>query len=391
MNGLQTARILANKGIPVIGIAKDPKHYCCRTRVCDRILIADHGDENLIEALEKLGAQLTQKAVLYPCLDPNVFLVSKHRQRLENWYHIVLPAHKIVEKLMNKVSFYKYAQEKGLPISVTRFLDHREDAEIAAKELNYPCVLKPPVRSKKWGEHSWLKAYKVSTPKEFLEVYDRVSAWADSLIVQEWVVGPEDNLYSCNCYFNGKSEPIVTFVAKKLRQWPPITGESSLGEECRNDIVLNETVQLFQKTGYRGLGYVEFKKDERSGKYFIIEPNIGRPTGRSAIAEAGGVEILYTMYCDAVGYPMPKNIIQQYQGVKWMGIRRDLQSALYHWRQGNLTIRDWWKTVKGKKTYALFSWTDPGPFIADLYRAIKLFLKPEERGKRNYDQLISKN
>jgi len=311
-------RLLALQKIPNITAAA--QEYA---KVCERILVADHGDENLIEALEKLGAQLTQKAVLYPCLDPNVFLVSKHRQRLENCYHIVLPAHKIVEKLM--------------------------------------------------------------------EVYDRVSAWADSLIAQEWVVGPEDNLYSCNCYFNGKSEPIATFVAKKLRQWPPITGESSLGEECRNDIVLNETVQLFQKTGYRGLGYVEFKKDERSGKYFIIEPNIGRPTGRSAIAEAGGVEILYTMYCDAVGYPMPKNIIQQYQGVKWMGIRRDLQSALYHWRQGDLTIRDWWKSVKGKKTYALFSWTDPGPFFADLSRSIKLFLKPEERGKRNYDHIISEN
>ena len=40
------------------------------------------------------------------------------------------------------------------------------------------------------------------------------------------------------------------------------------------------------------LGYVEAKRDVRTGRHYLIEPNIGRPTGRSAIAEAGGVELL---------------------------------------------------------------------------------------------------
>ena len=70
--------------------------------------------------------------------------------------------------------------------------------------------------------------------------------------------------------------------------------------QSRDDVVLRETVRLFKSVNYRGLGYVELKRDERSGEYYIMEPNIGRPTGRSAIAEAGGVELLYTMYCDAL-------------------------------------------------------------------------------------------
>jgi D-aspartate ligase len=176
----------------------------------------------------------------------------------------------------------------------------------------------------------------------------------------------------------------VTFVARKLRQWPPVTGESSLGEECRNDVVLRETVRLFQSVGLRGLGYVEIKQDERSGEYFVLEPNIGRPTGRSAIAEAGGVELLYTMYCDTLGLPLPDNLQQRYDGVKWISLRRDLQSALYHWQEGDLTLKEWWRSVRGRKTYALFSWTDPGPFFGDLYRAVRLYLQPEERRKRDY-------
>jgi len=132
---------------------------------------------------------------------------------------------------------------------------------------------------------------------------------------------------------------------------------------------------------------VEIKRDARSGDYFIIEPNIGRPTGRSSIAEAGGVELLYTAYCDIVGLPLPERREQTYHGVKWISLRRDLQSAVYHWRSGNLTLREWRESVRGRKAYALFSWEDPGPSIGDLQRSVRLYLSPEERKKHDFRNL----
>jgi len=122
------------------------------------------------------------------------------------------------------------------------------------------------------------------------------------------------------------------------------------------------------------LGYVEMKQDRRTGKHYIIEPNIGRPTGRSAIAEAGGVDLVYSNYCDALGWPLPENRQQKYTGVKWIYLRRDIQSALYYWRRGELTLREWWRSWRGKKAYAVFSWGDLGPFKADMLRALKLAL-----------------
>jgi len=64
------------------------------------------------------------------------------------------------------------------------------------------------------------------------------------------------------------------------------------------------------------------------GNRYMIEANLGRPAGRSAIAEAGGVELLFTMYCDVVGLPLPENRVQRYQGAKWIDLRHDLQSVL---------------------------------------------------------------
>ena len=388
LNGIQSVRILARHHIPIIAIAKDPTHHGCRTRLCERILFTNTANEELIQTLVALGPTLPQKAVLVPCADMNVMMVSRHRQELDPWYHIVLPAAEVIETLMNKLNFYTYAQQNGFPIPPTRFINSAEDAERAAAELNFPCVLKPPMSAiPEWEQNSKLKAYRLDGPADLLEFYERSKVWAKDLIVQEWVEGPDSNLYSCNCYFNAQFEPLVTFVSRKLRQWPPVTGESSLGEECRNDTVLHETLRMFRHAHLRGLGYVEIKRSARTGSYFIIEPNIGRPTGRSPIAEAGGVELLYTMYCDTVGLPLPANLEQKYQGVKWLDLRRDTQSALYHIQEGDLTLKGWWQSLRGKKAHALFAWNDPGPFFGDLVRAARLYMIPEERSRRDYRNL----
>jgi D-aspartate ligase len=370
ITGLQTARILAHHGVPIIALARNLDHYCCRTKVCKEIIHADTASEEFICTLESLGPKLGQKAVLFPCTDMSVLTLSRHRHRLAAWYHVVLPEPEVVEMLMDKVSFYTYAAEAGLPIPRTFFLKNRTDAEKAVKELAFPCIMKPPMKTPAWEKNTKAKVYKVTNQEEALVLYDQCSSWADMLMIQEWVEGNDANLYSCNCYFNAASEPLVTFIARKIRQWPPETGTSCLGEECRNDFVLEESIKLFRGVSYRGLGYVEMKSDQRTGKHYIIEPNIGRPTGRSAIAEAGGVELLYTKYCDTLGLPLPKNLVQTYQGVKWIYIRRDIQSALYYWKRGKLTLREWLQSVSGRKRYAVFSWTDPAPFFYDVWGVI---------------------
>lgn len=383
ITGLQTARILARRKIPVIGIARELKHYCCRTRVCKEIIAADTAGKPLIAALKQLGSRLSDRmckgseplghkpGVLVPCSDMAMLMISRHREELSPWFHILLPEADVVEMLTDKIRFVEFAQEKGLPIPKTFILRNRLDAEQAADQLTYPCVLKPPVKTPAWEQNARTKVFRVESAEELRSLYDRCCGWAAPLLVQEWVEGGESDLYSCNCYFSRSSEPLATFIARKIRQWPPATGTSCLGEECRNDIVLRDSLRLFQSVGYQGLGYVEMKQDRRTGKHFIIEPNIGRPTGRSAIAEAGGVELLYTMYCDAVGRPLPSKRQQHYRGAKWIYWRRDFQSAWYYWRRGELSLRQWWQSLRGRKVCAVLDWSDPGPFCGDLLKVVR--------------------
>lgn len=380
IQGLQSARILADRNVPVIAIAKSRDHYSCRTNVCKEILFANTSSQDVIDLLARMGPTFQSKPVLFLCQDKNVLIVSKHRHVLEPWYHLILPDPEVVEMMVDKASFYSFAQENNFPIPRTFILHCRADAEYAASQLSYPCILKPPSRPASWVKHTRLKAMIAKSSAELLAHYNHCCNWAEVLIVQELIHGQETDHYTCNCYFDRWSEPVVTFTSRKIRQWPPQTGQACSAEEVRNDIVEQETVRLFRSVNYCGLGYLEMKCDDRSGNYFIIEPNIGRPTGRAAMAEASGVELLYTMYCDAIGRPLPENRQQKYEGVKWIHSLRDFQAALYHWHRGNLTISEWRRSVRGKKVRAIWSWRDPKPFLTAVLNALPVMVSPRERG-----------
>lgn len=381
--GIQTARILAQRGVPVIGIAANRKHAFCRTNVCKRILIADTSKAECVEVLRELALELEQKAVLVPCDDHSVLLVSRNRTVLSD-YHVMLPPAEVVEMLIDKVEFYEFAVQHDLPIPPTFILRTRQDAKAASEKLDYPAVLKPPHRTEGWVQFTAAKAFRVSNPDELLRLYDNARQHVDTLIAQKWIAGTDENLFSCNCYYASNGNPLVSFTARKIRQWPPEIGISSLGVECRNDEVVRLTHLLFQSVPYRGLAYLEVKLDSLDGEHYIVEPNIGRPTGRSAISEAGGVELLYTMYRDALGLPLPENRQQQFRGVKWIFLRHDFQSAVYYWLQGELSFRAWLRSLRGPKTFAIFSWRDPLPFVFDCLHTLRRALSSEGRKSRDY-------
>jgi predicted ATP-grasp superfamily ATP-dependent carboligase len=88
------------------------------------------------------------------------------------------------------------------------------------------------------------------------------------------------------------------------------------------------------------------------------------------------------MYCDLLGWPLPANREQLYVGAKWIHERRDLQSALYYWRKGDLTLGDWLESWRGRKAHALFSLRDPGPFLSDTWRVARALFSHAERQRR---------
>ncbi len=364
--GLQTTRILTARGIPVIGVTASRKAPLSRTRLCDRIEVGSSDDGSLVDTLIKIGNTLPQKAALFPSADTEVRDIVNERSALEEFYEVRLPDKETIDTLSNKDTFAAYAEQHGLPIPASHPVSNETDLHDAIEGLRFPAVLKPDFRDARWVAHTKEKAFKVENSRELLDLYQEVASWSDRFVVQDWIVGDETNLVACNAYFDRDSQPLAAFVSRKIRQWPPRTGRGAFAEAWNQPDVRDTTIALFQNAGFVGLAYLEMKRDDRDGQFYIIEPNLGRPTGHSGMAEASGVELTMTAYCDAVGLDLPSQRTQDDGSSKWIYIRWDLQSALTQMSSGELGVVTWLKSLRGIDSYAVFSTRDPLPFVLDL-------------------------
>jgi predicted ATP-grasp superfamily ATP-dependent carboligase len=86
------------------------------------------------------------------------------------------------------------------------------------------------------------------------------------------------------------------------------------------------------------------------------------------------------MYCDALSLPIPPNSANKSGGIKWISLQRDIMAASEYYVRGELSFKDWLKSVKGVKTFAVFSIHDPLPFIFDFCELLKQIIESAGRG-----------
>ena len=369
MTGLQSARIFAGRGLRVLGVAQDTKHYACRSKRLDSIHAYRRDEGDLLRVIREIASTIEGPFLLLPCADWSVLELSLRRDELPSNARIVLPPHETLQTLMDKSSLEEFARSAG--IGTPRTMQMSVGAgDVDVESLTFPVVVKPARKSPAWDGAIPTKVVVCDDPSRLREVATSLPESVGTLIVQEWIPGGEDQLYSCNVYIDRSGDVLGSFVARKLRQWPPNAGTSASGESVLDSRVSELAARLFSKAGHRGLGYVEMKYDERFDTYIVIEPNLGRPTGRSAIAEGGRVDLLYTAYCDAVGIEVPPARAQRKDTNKWIYIRHDLQAAAVAVRRGELTWSAWLESIRGPKMFAVWSLSDPLPFVVDLWATL---------------------
>ncbi len=366
--GLQTARVLAARGIPVIGLAADPGHYCCRTRALDRVVASATSGPALVATLERLAAGLGDRAVLVPCTDASVATLARARHALPDTYRLPLPEAEVVHTLLRKDTFATHAARHDIPVPTTLLVRDEATAARVPDELGFPCVVKPPMKTPAW-EGAAGKVVTIGSDHEWRRLWPTLHALASPLVVQAWVRGGEDQLLSCNAYAFADGREPVTFVSRKLRQWPRHTGTTSLGEVVDEPEVAELTRRLLATIDYHGLLYVEAKRTPDGG-LVVIEPNVGRPTGRSALAEACGVELLLTLYHDALDLPQVPSQLRR-TDVRWIHWRRDLQASAAAWRAGELSLATWWHSVQGPKARAVLDPHDLRPFVGEVRHGLR--------------------
>jgi predicted ATP-grasp superfamily ATP-dependent carboligase len=296
---------LAQHRIPTVVAATTRWHAAMWSRYAKSYLFGQLSGKPFVDELLRLQRQLGARPVLILTDEMAVHTVSEHRAALSPYYRFQLPAPNMVATLSNKASFYHFAKEHDLPVPRTTIVEG--DSDLAAvTALALPLIVKPadkrPVYGGKVERINWL-----DTTAEVLVVARRMLNAAGTVVVQEWIDGPDSSIYFA-LFHGGETAPSSTiFFGRKLAAYPPGLGSTAVCVPAPEAAaVLRPLTEKFLAVSqYRGLGSLEFKWDARAQRFVIIEPTVGRTDWQEEIARLNGVNLALVAYRCALGLEPP--------------------------------------------------------------------------------------
>ncbi len=363
--GLAAARSLGRVGIPVIGLDFNPAMPGFKSRYCAAKLCPDPGRQpaELARFLLSERQQLDQPGVLIPAGDAFVLFLARHREQLRPHFHFILPADEVLEAMINKRKQYELAGRVGMPYAPTFYPETAEDVWRIKDRLDYPAFIKP------YFGHLWRerfqgaadKGFKVHNADELLRRFDEIFPTGLQAMVQSIILGPNTNHYKVCAYLSQSGEVLALFTLRKIRQYPTEFGVGTLVESVEYPELAELGLRFFRDIGYRGIGSIEFKRDDRDGQLKLIELNPRLWLQNSQAADCG-INFPLIEYLDLIGQPPPPQTKFKI-GVKWWSARADFRAFRVYHKHGKLSLWDWARSCLGAKSFATFAWDDLGPFL----------------------------
>ena len=362
--GLGAIRSLGRAGIPVVGLDFDPRNAGFASRYCSARRCPDpiQQPRELVHLLLTEGRRLDEPGILFPASDAFVLFCSRYRNELGRYFRFALPSADILEAVVNKRRQYEMAERVGTPYPATCYPETVGDVQRIKDHLDYPVFIKPCYghlwRVKFGGTH---KGFKVQGPEELAARFEEILPTGLRVMVQSIITGPNTNHFKVNAYISATGEPLAVFTLRKIRQYPTEFGVGTLVESVRHPALAELGLQFFRGIGYRGMGSIEFKKDERDGKLKMIELN-PRLWQQNAHATACGINFPLVQYLDLTGQA-PEPQVEFVEGVKWLDATADFQAFWAYFRRRELTPWAWLRSWRGSRAFATFAWDDLGPFL----------------------------
>lgn len=374
VNGLGTVRSLGRLGIPVIGIDSKLTNYGALSRYCTKIYCEDVNDTPLVDTLLDIGKNLNQKGVLFCASDLTLLVVSRFRDVLSEYFSFILPPDDVIRGFMSKKLFYDFAVKHQISVPKTFFTTTWKEVEEAGNLISTPCVIKPEIRDVYWCVNvPEEKVLFAKNREEFFRLFDKYKISNRPLIIQEWIDGSDTDVYFCLTYIDDQFNPMAVFTGKKIRQFPVLTGVTSLAVSSKEPYIRDESLKFLREAGCKGICGVEFKFCHKDKIFKLTEPTIGRTDLQEAISMNSGINIPYIAYLDALGKKQERT--EQFsEGIKWINEPYDIYSASQYRKKYGLSLSDIISTYKGKKSYALLDLHDPVPFLSFLWRVLKMKL-----------------
>lgn len=289
--GLTIVRDLGRNGIPVHGIARSPQALGLASRYLSAGLLRPKDEEGTIEQLVSLGARLGG-ACLFAISEGDIAMLNRHRSRLGS-YKILFADKERMDSVLNKDRTYAAAARVGIRAPRTEQVGSIAEAHAACASLRFPVVLKwaNPMLVRKALTAAGLELEKTvycDTPQELIAYLQRFEPVGLYPLIQEYCAG-----YGLGQFILIKNGQVhYTFQHKRLHEWPPEGGFSSMCESLpREDhaALMAKSVALLRELEWEGVAMVEYRHDPATGESALMEVN-GRFWGSLPLAYHAGAD-----------------------------------------------------------------------------------------------------
>jgi D-aspartate ligase len=378
--GLGIVRSLSQAGIPVILVDVTPYAPAMFTRFARKAVISQLSGQPLVNDLLALADGIGSPAVLFLTSDEAMLTVSKHRAELSSKYRFTLPSHDCLVSLAQKTTFQDLAESLGFPVPRSVKVASVADVDKVA-DLQFPAVVKPTTKTAAYVSGKFARGYKVFSREEAESKCRLVLTAVPEMVVQEWIEGPDTELYFCLMYRSADGSTLCSFVGRKLSVWPPdigLTASCCVAPKATDELV-RLTQAFFNEVSFCGMGGIEFKKNTRTGRFVMIEPTVGRVDAQEEVATIHGVNIPLIAYLHESGLPLPPICTNRMPAI-W-------RNSWAHWR-AILRNNNQLAHARGLKVVdAYWRFNDPLPAVAHSFgwsiRSLaKALLRPIQHGAR---------
>jgi predicted ATP-grasp superfamily ATP-dependent carboligase len=127
-----------------------------------------------------------------------------------------------------------------------------------------------------------------------------------------------------------------------------------------NDVVADQTRRIMEGVGYRGCVGIGWRFDSRDGLYKLLDVNARTSGVFRLFAGTNQMDVVRACYLALTGQPVPRSTLRE--GRKWM-LEDDVPAALGAVRRGELTVREWARSLRGVRELQWLAPDDPMPFV----------------------------
>ena len=373
---LSLIRCLGRENIHTVAVDYNPKlAYSSKSKYLKEFLIAPHykkDEKEYLKFLIEYGTRQDVKPVLFPSADPYVEFIDKNLDELKKYYLIAMTEKGLWQRTMDKISLYEMAKKYSFPVPETIDPDDKNFEEKLNSSIGYPCIIKP-TDSPSFASKFRVKTFKCNNLNEVKEGLKKSKEKDEKVFVQRIITGFDDHMYTFDFHADQNSNVTHWVTCQKLRQYPINFGASVYTKQKYVQELYDLGAPFIKQIGYKGFGEIEFKKDSKTGKFYLIEINV-RTTTLNVLLNKCGVNFPLVAYNELIGLDIGEKSVKEDKEIAFRYLYEDIFAIKHYIKAGQLTKKEVRESLKLKKAPAILDFDDLKPgfsFLGIILKKIK--------------------